>query len=197
MGRDHSDPCKEDRLALYAESHDTVDNIVVVLLESLDGLLAAHVGLSHDELDVLRLKTSVVDLLAIILFLLGLLVLDCLALALTICRVVVGGLIGRLCSKLLSCRCLSLRVEILNLSLAEDAAKRIVSILWSCVNFSARSTYIQVLLLGDLYTSGWLMTKRMFLGLRRVTRVMPSTCFKPSLAMALRAFFSFRLCTAT
>ena len=77
--------------------------------------------MSHDELDVLRLKTSVVDLLAIILFLLGLLVLDCLALALTICRVVVGGLVGRLCGKLLSGRCLSLRVEILNLSLAEDA----------------------------------------------------------------------------
>lgn len=35
------------------------------------------------------------------------------------------------------------------------------------------------------------------LGLRRVTRVMPGTCLRPSLPIALRAFFSFRLWTAT
>lgn len=34
-------------------------------------------------------------------------------------------------------------------------------------------------------------------GLRRVTLVMPGTCFKPSLPMAFRAFFSLRLWTAT
>ena len=35
------------------------------------------------------------------------------------------------------------------------------------------------------------------LGLRNVTLVMPGTCFKPSLPMAFRAFFSLRLWTAT
>ena len=34
-------------------------------------------------------------------------------------------------------------------------------------------------------------------GLFKVTRVMPGTCFRPSLPIALRAFFSFRLWTAT
>ena len=36
-----------------------------------------------------------------------------------------------------------------------------------------------------------------FFGRRRVTRVMPSMCFRPSLVMALRAFFSLREWTAT
>lgn len=36
-----------------------------------------------------------------------------------------------------------------------------------------------------------------FFGRRRVTRVMPSMCFRPSLAMALRAFFSLREWTVT
>jgi len=35
------------------------------------------------------------------------------------------------------------------------------------------------------------------LGLRKVTRVMPVICFRPSLARALRAFFSPRECTLT
>lgn len=34
-------------------------------------------------------------------------------------------------------------------------------------------------------------------GLLRVTRVMPGMCLRPSLPIAFRAFFSFRLWTAT
>jgi len=36
------------------------------------------------------------------------------------------------------------------------------------------------------------MTKRMFLGRRSVTRVMPGMGLRPSLVRALRAFFSLR-----
>lgn len=112
-------------VGLYAQCHDTVDNVVVVLLERLDSLLPADAGLSHDELNVLRLKTSIVNLLAIVLFLLGLLTsiaFDCLALVGTLGRVVVAGvLVGRLCGKLLGSGCLSLGVQVLDLSLTEDA----------------------------------------------------------------------------
>ena len=83
-----------------------------------------------------------------------------------------------------------------------------------------------VLLEGDLYTSGWLMTKRIcdstsviastrvvkgdpskmimsmdeiltFLGLLRVTLVMPGTCLSPSFPMDFLAFFSLREWTVT
>jgi hypothetical protein len=66
---------KMTRLHLDAQSHDGVDNIIVILLESLDGLLSADRGLSHDELNVLGLETSLINLLTIInllLILLGL-----------------------------------------------------------------------------------------------------------------------------
>lgn len=56
---------------LYAQCHDTVDNIIIILLECLDGLLSADAGLGHDKLDVLGLQTSVINLLAIVFFLLG------------------------------------------------------------------------------------------------------------------------------
>ena len=36
-----------------------------------------------------------------------------------------------------------------------------------------------------------------FLGLRSVTLLMPGTCFRPSLAIDFRAFFSFLECTVT
>lgn len=60
--------------SLYAESHDGVDNIIVILPQGGDGLLAGNARLSHDQLDVLSLETGLVDLLTIILllFLLGL-----------------------------------------------------------------------------------------------------------------------------
>mmetsp|Transcript_18281 Transcript_18281/g.46772 ORF Transcript_18281/g.46772 Transcript_18281/m.46772 type:complete len:203 (-) Transcript_18281:23-631(-) len=47
---------------------------------------------------------------------------------------------------------------------------------------------------GDLKTSGFWMTKRMFFDFLTVTRMMPGTGFMPSFSMALRDFFSLRLC---
>jgi hypothetical protein len=107
---------------LYAEGHDTVDNIVVVLLERLDSLLPAHAGLGHDELDVLGLESSVVDLLTIVLLLfLGLGTGNGLALVALGGVVVAGVLVGGLAGELGGGLGLGLGVEILNLSLTEDA----------------------------------------------------------------------------
>ena len=112
------------RHRLYAEGHDTVDNIVVVLLEGLDGLLPAHAGLGHDELDVLGLKTGVIDLLTVILLLLlGLGTLDGLGLGALGGVVVTGVVVGRLVGELLSSLGLGLGVEVLNLGLTEDAVR--------------------------------------------------------------------------
>jgi hypothetical protein len=113
---------RNKRHRLYAEGHDTVDNIVVVLLEGLDGLLPAHAGLSHDELDVLGLEASVIDLLAIVVVLLLLLgTLDGLALVTLGGVVVAGVVVGGLAGELLGSLGLGLRVEVLNLGLTEDA----------------------------------------------------------------------------
>lgn len=112
---------------LYAQCHDAVDNIVVILLQRLDGLLAAHACLGHHELDVLGLETGVVHLLTIVLLLLSrLLVLDGFALVGAVGGVVVTGvrIVCRLCGKLLGGRGLSLGVEVLNLGFAEDAVVR-------------------------------------------------------------------------
>lgn len=113
---------------LDTEGHDRVDNVVVVLLERLDGLLPRYVGLRHDELDVLVLDALGIHLLAIIFLLLGgLLVgvttLDSLArLAVVVARVVVlsGG-------KLLGGRGLGGGVKVLDLGLTEDAVGKEVS----------------------------------------------------------------------
>jgi hypothetical protein len=110
---------------LYAQGHDAVDNVVVVLLEGLDGLLPADAGLGHDELDVLGLKTGVIDLLAVILLLLGLGALDGLALGTLGGVVVAGVVVGRLVGELLGSLGLSLGVEVLNLGLTEDAVHRV------------------------------------------------------------------------
>ena len=118
-----SHPLSQSDFALYTERHDRVDNVVVVLLQCLDSLLPADGCLGHDKLDILCLEASVVNLLAVILLfllLLGLAALDSLALvAVVVAGVVTGG--SLLCCELLSCRSLCLRVEVLNLGLAEDA----------------------------------------------------------------------------
>lgn len=110
---------------LDTESHDRVDNVVVVLLERLDSLLPRYVGLRHDELDVLVLDALGVHLLAVILLLLGGLLLgvttlDSLArLAVVVaCVVVLGG------GKLLGSRGLGGGVQVLDLGLTEDAVGR-------------------------------------------------------------------------
>jgi hypothetical protein len=78
--------------------------------------------LCHDELDVLGLKTSVVDLLAVVLFLLNLLLaLNGLALVAIVGVVVAGVVVGGLLGELLGGGCLSLGVEVLDLGLTEDA----------------------------------------------------------------------------
>ena len=108
--------------ALRAESHDGIDNVIVVLLEGLDSLLPADRGLGHDELNVLWLETSLVNLLTVIL-LLGLGVgtgVDGLALV----TVIVPSVVTRgtlLVLQLLSSSGLCLRVQVLNLGLTENA----------------------------------------------------------------------------
>lgn len=117
---------------LYAEGHDAVDNVVVVLLEGLDGLLPAHAGLGHDKLDVLGLETSVVDLLAIVLLLLLLLgTLDGLALVTLGGVVVAGVVVGGLAGELLGSLGLGLGVEVLNLSLTENAVLQVSKMYFS------------------------------------------------------------------
>jgi hypothetical protein len=115
-------------------------------------------NLCHNELDVLALETLVINLLPIILFFLFfLLVLDLLALLLgssgelsldavgTLRLTELGGSVG-----------LSLGVEVLDLGLTEDAFV-LLGLTYRTRNGIA---YIQVLLEGDLYTSGWLITNR-------------------------------------
>jgi len=57
------------RSILRAKRHDGVDDIVVVLLERLNRLLPAHARLRHHELNVLGLESRLVDLFAVVLFL--------------------------------------------------------------------------------------------------------------------------------
>lgn len=108
--------------SLYAEGHNGVDDVVVILLERLDSLLPRDARLLHDQFDVLRLKSRVVDLLAVVL-LLFLLLFDSLALAVVVVVVVSGVVVstGLGGGKLLGCRSLGLRVQVLDLGLAEDA----------------------------------------------------------------------------
>lgn len=115
---------------LDAESHDRVDDIVVVLLECLDSLLPRYVGLGHDEFDVLVLNALGVHFLAVVLLFLGSLVgggvgaLNGLPAGLTVvvARVVVlGG------GQLLGSGGLGGGVQVLDLGLTEDAVARLVS----------------------------------------------------------------------
>jgi hypothetical protein len=115
---------------LYAQGHDGVDNVVVVLLEGLDSLLSADRGLGHDKLNVLGLETGLVNLLTVILLFLLLLGLNLRGLALV--RVVVSVLGGTLLlGELLGSGGLGLRVQVLNLGLTEDAVLRVSCCCWS------------------------------------------------------------------
>lgn len=111
------------RTASYAERHDRVDDIIVVLPEGLDGLLPGHVGLGHDELNVLGLQTRLINLLAVVLILVLLgFGLRSLALALSVVVTgVVSGTSGLGSSELLSSTDLRLSVQVLDLGLTEDA----------------------------------------------------------------------------
>jgi hypothetical protein len=125
-------PCISNNL--YAQSHNRVDNIVVVLLQCLDSLVAGDAGLGHDQLDVLVLKTSSINLLLIFFLLLLGISLDSLALVLVgvvVASVVVTGVVVSLRgSELLSGGSLGLGVEVLDLSLTENAANLSVDVIW-------------------------------------------------------------------
>ena len=99
-----------------------VDDIVIVLLQCLDGLVTGNVGLSHDKLNVLVLETGGIDLLVILLLLL-LLLLDSLTLSMVVGVVVAGVVVVVVLggSGLLGSVELSLGVKVLNLGLTEDA----------------------------------------------------------------------------
>ena len=109
----------------YAERHDRVHDIIVVLPEGLDGLLPGHVGLSHDQVNVLGLEATLVNLLAI-LFLIVLLGLGGLCAEFGLVLVVVAGVLTASASlsggQLLGSRSLGLGVQVLDLGLTEDAA---------------------------------------------------------------------------
>jgi hypothetical protein len=81
--------------------------------------------LGHDQFDVLSFESTIINFLIIVVFLLSLLVFDCLALAMVmVVVVIVAGVIG--VGGLSSCELLGgsslrLRVEIFDLGLAEDA----------------------------------------------------------------------------
>jgi hypothetical protein len=89
--------------------------------------------LSHDQLDILILKTSSIDFFSIVLVIVLLVItsIDSLALAVVVTRVIVAGvvmsrvIVGLSSSQLLSSGSLSLRVEILNLGLTEDTSRRL------------------------------------------------------------------------
>ena len=46
---------------LLAESHDSIDHIVVVLTESLHGSSASALSLLHDEGNIIGIQTSLID----------------------------------------------------------------------------------------------------------------------------------------
>ena len=48
---------------LHGELHNGIDDIIGIVLEGLDGLGLGHIGLRHDQLDVLLLHTRGINLL--------------------------------------------------------------------------------------------------------------------------------------
>lgn len=115
-------------LSLYAQSHNRVDNVIIVLLQCLDSLVSGNACLCHNKLNILVLETFSIDFLSIVLIIILLVVtsLDCLTLAVRVGGVVVTSVIVSgvimliLGSELLSSRSLSLRVKVLNLGLTKD-----------------------------------------------------------------------------
>ena len=79
------------KTTLYAQSHDRVDYVIVVLLQCLDSLVPRDAGLGHDQLDIFVLQTGGIDLFGIvlILILLALASLNSLALAMVVVVIVV------------------------------------------------------------------------------------------------------------
>lgn len=101
---------------LDGELHDSIDQIIVVALEGLDGLASGAVGLVHDELDVLGVDTSLIDGLVVSSGGAG----GGLAGRLAVEDGLLGALLGDTLSGLLGVEGSLLGSEILNLGLAED-----------------------------------------------------------------------------
>lgn len=113
---------------LNAQSHNGIDYVIVILLQCLDSLVPRDTGLGHDQLDILVLQTSSIDLLSIVLVLILLVIASVNSLALAVvvgvivASVVVSGVIMSLLGgQLLGSGGLGLGVEILDLGFAEDA----------------------------------------------------------------------------
>lgn len=107
---------------LDTQGHDGVDNIIVILFQSFYGLLATDVGLGHDKLNILILKTFSIDLLAVVVvvFLLSLARFDSLArLTVVVAGVLSLGISG---GHLSSSGLLSGGINILDLSLTKNTA---------------------------------------------------------------------------
>lgn len=116
--------------SLYAQSHDGVDYVIIILFQRLDSLVPRDTSLGHDQLDIFILQSRCVDLFSVVffLFLLGITSINGFALAMVVgmvmSSVVVSGMIVCLLGRqLLSGGDLRLRVEILNLSFSEDAVR--------------------------------------------------------------------------
>lgn len=126
---------------LNTQRHNTIHDIIVILLERLDGLFATDARLRHHELDIFTLQTGVVDFLAVVVFVVfGRLVVYGFAFAFVRGGGGVGGVVrgggivgavgegvdccagggGFLGGELLSGRGLLLRVEVFDLGFAED-----------------------------------------------------------------------------
>lgn len=114
-----------DEPLLYAESHDRVDDITIILLQCLDCLVSRDAGLSHDELDILVLESSCVGLLFVLLFLGWLGLFDGLAFAVVlgvvVTGVIVAGVVVLVASDVLGSKLLLLRVQVFDLGFTENA----------------------------------------------------------------------------
>jgi hypothetical protein len=110
-----------------AQRHYGVDDVVVVLLERLDGLCARHAGLLHHKLDVLVLEPILVHFLVVVIVLLDSLLrlaqVDGLALA---AAVVVAGVVGVLGGELLGGGRSCLRVEVFDFCFAKYSIMSLV-----------------------------------------------------------------------
>lgn len=110
---------------LDTQSHDGVDNVIVVLLQRLDGFLAADVGLGHYQLNVLVLQTLDINLLfiLIVLILIGFRVLSSLGGQ----GVAVAGVIAVRAGlgELLGSSLLGGGVHVLNLGFAKNTTGRV------------------------------------------------------------------------
>lgn len=119
----------KDTSRLDTKRHDGIDNIIVVFLEGFDGLVAADVGLCHDQLDVLVLDAIGVDLLIVVVVLF--LLLGVTVLGVAVAGVVVTGVLTTLSSSLggnlLGSGGLGSGVDVLDLGLTKDTTGTFVS----------------------------------------------------------------------